>query len=103
MMYKLKHYQGLLNLEKFTRIEKCCEESYKLKRQKSVGANKIVSEPDYTYSIKFYTPEGYGGLSSSIEYDNEQERDEDYDIIVELVCKNKNDNNEELIVENINV
>lgn len=94
MMYRLKHYQGLLNLGKFTRIEKCEEEEYKITPRKVSGgaAAKAVSEIVYKYLIRFYTPEGYGGMSSSIEYDTLEKRDEDFEIISSLVCQNKTQN-----------
>ena len=92
MFYRLKHYQGLLNLDKFTRIEKYDEEFYKIVKKPSAGINKSISEPTVTYCIKFYTPEGYGGYSSSIEYKDELSRNEDFDIISCLICQNKSQN-----------
>lgn len=92
MMYRLKHYQGLLNLDRFTRIEKHDEERYKLIPRKNIGAAKSVSEIEIIPQIIFFTPEGYGGLQTSIEYDTPEKRDEDFELIVSLICVNKSQN-----------
>lgn len=105
MMYRLKHYQGLLNLNRFTRIEKNDEERYKIVSKKTVGTSKAVSETEVIPQIVFFTPEGYGGMSTSIDYDDSAKRDEDFELIISLVCQNKSQNfditkEQENLVEN---
>ena len=92
MMYRLKHYQGLLNLGRFTRIEKHDEEQYKITTKKNVGTSKPVAETTITPQIIFFTPEGYGGMQTSISYDDPAKRDEDFELIISLVCQNKSQN-----------
>ena len=91
-MYRLKHYQGLLNLGRFTRIEKYDEEQYKITTKKNVGASKPVAETTIIPKIIFFTPEGYGGMQTSIDYDDPVKRDEDFELIISLVCQNKSQN-----------
>ena len=92
MMYRLKHYQGLLNLSRFTRIEKHDEERYNIKSKNVSGTSKVTSETEITPQIVFFTPEGYGGMQTSIDYDDAAKRDEDFELIISLVCQNKSQN-----------
>ena len=82
MMYRLKHYQGLLNLGRFTRIEKNDEERYNVKTTKNTGTPKVTTETKTIPQIIFYTPEGYGGMQTSIDYDDAAKRDEDFELII---------------------
>ena len=87
MFYKLKHYDGLLNLDAFIRIERDEEEAYPIKRVPSSGTTKNVSEVRRNYLIRFYVPEIYGGLSTKITYDDKDKRDEDFAIIEEVLLR----------------
>lgn len=91
-MVRLKHYKGLLNLQKFTRIEPTEEETYIIssRARKSVDGDE-PSNIKKEYIIKCYTPEGYGGLATVISYGtNKKARDEDWLMIMQLVCENLN-------------
>lgn len=92
MMYRLKHYQGLLNLGRFTRIEKNDEERYKITTKRNTGTPSVNTETTIIPQIIFYTPEGYGGMQTSIDYDDAAKRDEDFELIISLVCQNKSQN-----------
>ena len=91
MFHRLKHYDGLLNLDKFTRIEKDTETTYKIKPTRHLGTTRNDTETTETYVIRFYTPEGYGGVSTSIEYDDESKRNEDFELISSLLCPQRLD------------
>jgi transcriptional accessory protein Tex/SPT6 len=104
-MYRLKHYKGLLNLERFTRIEKHEKERYDIKTKKVTGASTLTAENVTIPQIIFYTPEGYGGLQTSIDYDDVAKRDEDFELIISLICQNKSQNfdiikEQQIIAEN---
>lgn len=92
MMYRLKHYQGLLNLSRFTRIEKHDEQRYNVTSKRNTGTSKVVTETITIPQIIFFTPEGYGGMQTSIDYDDSVKRDEDFELIISLVCQNKSQN-----------
>lgn len=105
MMYRLKHYQGLLNLNRFTRIEKHEEKRYNIKAKNVTGISKSVAEDTIVPQILFFTPEGYGGLQTVIDYDDPLKRDEDFELIMSLVCQNKSQNfditkEQEVLTEN---
>lgn len=90
-MIRLKNYNGLLNLDKFTRMEPDVEETYLIPKRKNEngGLNSIK----YDYVIKCYTAEGYGGMLTTIRYgENKQARDEDWLLIMQICCENLNQN-----------
>lgn len=90
MFYRLKHYDGILNLDKFTRIEKDIEEEYAIVRKPQVGTTKNISEQKNIYVIRFYPRDGFGNLCSTIRYNSETERDEDFRMIEEITCNSTN-------------